>query len=358
MGANTAFVRTCKSRWFSSESSLRTNMKAPRSFFIVLLTKRCVSYSIIYGFTFGIHSSYVQINLFVCLHFELSSTCAVPNSNVSPVSSKGSPSPSDLGGKRSTQSKRGKKIGVYTLKAGSIHDASSKLQDLELAEIQEICLHNAHVSAHFGETGKSQTWELLAKALESGYSTARTAHNSWGGHGGAALSENLVGNIFRYYESLGDVQMLSTMVSVLRSTSGQAAGALASNNNTGGVVPMRCWSLLPAGQDNNKYDNYIRRYAELLYAWGLFLERAELNKHLVQAALECGERVDMDASEAGPSILTRTSSTACIAYSFTCPTCFNDTLPGSNFCSTCQDYAFRCIICDTAVRGLFSSCER
>jgi len=234
------------------------------------------------------------------------------------------------------------KMGVYTLRADDPDDNSHK-RDKQLAEIEEMCLHNAKVCEHAGEAGKKQTWELVAKAVESGFSKARTACDSWGGHGGIALSVDLVSNILRYYESLGDVQMLSTMVCVLRAAS-QEAG-----------TSRKPWGLLPRGQDD-KFDMYIRRYADLLYGWGLLTTRAELNKHMVRVPThrEGGHQGDAPSQDNGLG----ENRTPGIAYCFTCPICSNETVPGKNYCSTCQDYAFRCIICDTAVRGLFTACDR
>lgn len=235
-----------------------------------------------------------------------------------------------------------RRVGVYTLRVEQ-PDSSSSSRDRELAQIQDACLHNAGVCAALGEIGKSQTWELLAKATESGFSTSHTTYDGWGGIGGDALSFELVGNVFNYYEWLGDVQMLATMVCLLRPTSQDAGKENVSKTS-------KPWSLLPKGQDD-KFDMYIRRYADLLYSWGMLTTRAELNKHLVLIP---------NPSEGGMVAAGQSNENRVIpsiAFCFTCPICSKETIPGKNFCSTCQDYAFRCIICDTAVRGLFTACE-
>jgi hypothetical protein len=126
--------------------------------------------------------------------------------------------------------------------------------------------------------------------------------------------------------------------------------------------------LLPHGQDE-KYDSYIRKYAELLYAWGLLSLRAELNKHLIRipSRLEGGI-----SSEIGNKLLLRTpprregalsveersdsGRVPGVAVIFHCPRCGQDTDSNTNFCRSCQDFAFRCSICDNAVRGLFTVC--
>jgi len=256
----------------------------------------------------------------------------------------------------SPKAKSRMQVGVCTIRARSTRDPLSQRMIRYLAEIRVTCLHNAAVADKYGLTGKKQSWELLAKAVEASSGT-RSAVDGWGGRSGArALSVGLVINLLKYYESLGDVQMLSTIVCVLRTPSSPPGDSVSCTYN-----------LLPTDQDD-KYDAYIRRYADLLYGWGLLTKRAELNKHLVRsltAESYAARRGDM----AGAAVFNPrdpkgddVSSLATIGYNVTCPRCSKDTTTSAasaiNFwCRNCRDYAFRCVICDTAVRGLFAFCE-
>jgi hypothetical protein len=203
-----------------------------------------------------------------------------------------------------------------------------------LVEIYTACLHNASVADLLNETGRRDAWTLLAKAVESRLKNHQTSSGDWG-RAGDALGTNLVANILRYYESFGDFQMLATMVCVLRHP---------------GLESFPTFKVVPTGKDEAKYDVYIHRYADLLYVWGLLTVRAEVNKHLVRL----------------PSVARPTESSYAggndenlhpgIALSLQCPRCRKECI-GRNFCDTCKVCAFRCIICDTAVRGLFTVCD-
>jgi hypothetical protein len=185
-----------------------------------------------------------------------------------------------------------------------------------------------------------ETWQLVSKVVRNRMKYAGQGFDGWGGGGGGALGVGLVGSLLRFYESLGDVQMLSTLVCVLRSKQ------QTSTNGKGRV----CF-LLPPDQDA-RYDLYIRRYADLLYGWGLLTIRAELNKHLVRtvAPSEIGGTEVIDGVD-------ESQSSAGIALEFKCPRCAGSSEFGY-YCFTCKDYAFRCVICDNAVRGLFTVCDR
>lgn len=214
-----------------------------------------------------------------------------------------------------------------------------------LKEIKQICISNASTSASFGDTEKGEVWELLAQIISSRLADLGNPFDGWGGtSGGGALGENLVGNVLRYYESLGDVQMLSTMVCVLRR-----------GRRLSRCKDKREFSFLPPGQDE-KYDNFIRRYSDLLYGWGLLNIRTELMKHLVRVLPHTESRplCKLVESEDGPP----KGRSPGIAPVFSCPRCGNETELGTNYCLSCQDYAFRCSICDESVRGLFTVCDR
>jgi hypothetical protein len=180
-----------------------------------------------------------------------------------------------------------------------------------------------------------QVWDLLAKVVASRCNDSGTTFEGPSAVGGGALGTKLVTSLLNYYESLCDVQMLSTIVCVLRC---RHRDPLTSSQ----------WSLLPVGQDD-KFDLYIRRYADLLFAWGLLTIRAEVNKHL--SSLPANSPYGIESL---PQDLDRNH----IAHVFTCPRCSKETMFDTNFCRSCQDYAFRCIICDNSVRGLFTACDR
>ena len=229
-------------------------------------------------------------------------------------------------GKLELQDLEATELGVYTLNATQENTVEME----ELASVQEICLHNASICASFGEIEKEGVWNLLAQTVER---QRDTTTNGWGGCGGGALGVDLVSNLLRFYEALGEVQMLATIACVLRGVSRRLSHS------------GRC-ILLPRENDE-RYDAYIRRYAELLYGWGLLNVRAELNKHL--RITPTGREGDISMDED-----TDTGHTPGVAVAFLCPTCGceND----SNFCPTCRKF-FRCAICDQAVRGLFIVCE-
>jgi hypothetical protein len=162
--------------------------------------------------------------------------------------------------------------------------------------------------------------------------------NGWGGNGGGALGVDLVSNLLGYYEALGDVQMLATIFCVL------SGGHRGTRSKT---QPY----LLPQGlEESAKYDAYIKKYAELLYSWGLLSIRAELNKHLLRIPTRREGEQSMEEK-------TETGRIPGIAVVFKCPQCGRDADFNTNMCRTCQDFAFRCSICDNAVRGLFTVCD-
>lgn len=213
--------------------------------------------------------------------------------------------------------------------------------DQKLSQIKEICEHNAQVCANIDETGKAGAWNLLAQMVDRRLNERPDAFNGWGGRGGGALGVDLVSNLMRYYESLGDVQMLATMVCVLSGGRRRSRGYAS--------ISRDHLFLLPTGQDE-KYDTYIRHYSDLLYGWGLLVKRAELNKHLVQHTPQSEGSIILNDN------INNIRSPG-IALVFTCPKCGNDAEFGTNICRTCQDFAFRCSICENGVKGLFIVCD-
>jgi hypothetical protein len=223
-------------------------------------------------------------------------------------------------------------LGVFTLP----RIPTANVVSLELQHIKEICLHNAQISKSVDEIEKHEVWCLIAQLVDMRLNeTSPTRFDGWGQFGGMSFSVSLIDNLLKYYESLGDVQMLASIVCVLRSKhdSGLDAGNLIPNNR------------------EEKYDIYIRRYADLLYGWGLLTIRAEVLKHLSPPPVHRTRPL----SEALDEVMTTEPS---IGLVFSCTRCGGETNLGTNYCHTCRDYAFRCSICDNAVRGLFTVCKR
>ncbi len=229
-----------------------------------------------------------------------------------------------------------------------------------LNEIKRICLHNAGICADLGEQEKEGVWILLSNIVDGQVDQAgKQVYNGWGGNGGGALGVELVGNLLKYYEARGDCQMLATMACVL---SGGRRSALRQQTQSAGDDNHPY--LLPLDQDE-KYDMYIRKYADLLYEWGLLSLRAEVSKHLVRIPLtNFGQDPYSIAAppQSGKQIgtidenLNTDGRLPGIAVVFQCPKCGEETEFNSNVCRRCRDFAFRCSICDNAVKGLFTVC--
>lgn len=250
------------------------------------------------------------------------------------------------------------KLGVYTLRLPKVHPEDSKRKNL--SEIKRICLHNASVCADLGENEKEGVWNLLAETVERQIDDAgKQSYNGWGGNGGGALGVELVGNLLKYYEARGDCQMLATMACVL---SGGRRSAI--RKQTQIMEDDDRPFLLPRDQDE-KYDMYIRKYADLLYEWGLLSLRAELNKHLVRVPVTTissdpyTSAAPTSAKQMGTidENLNGDGRFPGIAVVFQCPKCGDETEFNTNVCRRCQDFAFRCTICDNAVQGLFTACD-
>lgn len=223
--------------------------------------------------------------------------------------------------------------GVHTLRIQRHDQKSIYLEELE--EIHQLCVHNAAISKNCNEAEKERVWNLLAETAIIQMNVDGKMFNGWGGKGGGALGIDMVNNFFLYYEALGDVQMLATMFCVLNGRYSQDQ-----NNNRPSLLP-KCRGEV--------HDTYIFRYSELLYSWGLFNTRAELNKHLKRKhqsndfRFQSAEEGKVESFDLGVTI--------------SCPTCEKEVDSRTNYCQNCKDFAFRCSICDTAVRGLFTFCE-
>ena len=244
---------------------------------------------------------------------------------------------------------------MYTLRVPKLHPDDSTKRSLD--EIERICLHNASVCADLGDHEKEAVWNLLAQTVDRQLDVAGSqSFNGWGGNGGGALGVELVGNLLKYYEARGDCQMLATMTCVL---SGGRRSSLRQQSQL--IYDDDRPYLLPLNQDE-KYDMYIRRYADLLYSWGLLSLRAELNKHLIRIPATNNNNPithpvsgrHMGSVEENSDLEGRRPG---IAVVFQCPKCGEDTEFNTNVCRNCRDFAFRCSICDNAVQGLFTVCD-
>ena len=224
-------------------------------------------------------------------------------------------------------------LAVHTLRIQRHNRKSIYLEELE--EIHQLCLHNAEISKNCDDNEKESVWNLLADTVTTQMNADGKMFNGWGGKGGGALGIDMVNNFFLYYEALGDVQMLATMFCVL-------SGRYSQYQSTDRP------SLLPKCREEVR-DTYIIRYAELLYSWGLFNTRAELNKHLQRNHQQDDFR--SQSTEEGKV------EPFDVGVTLSCPKCGNEVDSRTNYCRICRDFAFRCSICDTAVRGLFTFCK-
>merc|ERR1712071_339437 len=111
-------------------------------------------------------------------------------------------------------------------------------------------------------------------------------YDGWGSMVDGALGRELVANMLRYYENLGDAQMLATIVCVLSGGEDRRRFKSKTEHATENIKDssQRNWrpgSLLP--DDVKKYDRYMYQYGTMLYRWGLLELRAELIKHMAYA---------------------------------------------------------------------------
>lgn len=194
----------------------------------------------------------------------------------------------------------------------------------------DICMHNAEVATNIDQHGKSQVWRLIADIIEGIAGNSYDDFDGWHSINGSALGRELILNILHFYETNGDVQMLATIVSVLRSRRQD---------------PISLYDLLFT-DDSRRYDLYIHFYSQLLYSWGKLITRVELNKHLSQRSL------DNDSTIIENNALSRDKE----MFSPCCQLCNRLANPETNICQHCNHYAFRCSICTNAVRGLFTVC--
>lgn len=199
----------------------------------------------------------------------------------------------------------------------------------------DICLHNAECATSLGQTGKADVWNMLAEIILSVSGSFYDDFDGWHNINGSALGRELIGNILRYYEMNGDVQMLATIITVFD------VHKYNRNPEQAELYPLNLFDLLLPY--NICHDLYIHFYSQLLYSWGKLITRAELNKHLSQRAMY------WDSYGLSTS-LQKNIFVPC------CQKCNRLANPETNICQYCKEYAFRCSICTNAIRGLFTVC--
>jgi len=255
-------------------------------------------------------------------------------------------------GSRDEKRKRLLELGVYKLREMPTPEVAEAIEVLE--RIKSCCQKNADACKAPNETEKEGVWRLLADTVDG-----RIKHLSKSMEGGSdrAFGTELISNLFSYYERLGDVQMLATMFCVL-------SGGVRST-----IQPSHT-RLLPPGHDE-KYDAYIKKYGEVLYAWDLLSIRAEVRKHLRRfperqkpeltgdsasyaMRLPYGNETALSAEETADA-----GKAPGVSIVIQCPGCDEemDLTTQGNYCQKCQDFPFRCSLCDNAVRGQFTFCS-
>lgn len=195
-------------------------------------------------------------------------------------------------------------------------------------KILSSCLNNASICEKCGDQDKAKTWKLIHRTIQN--YTQRAAKVAGDSHNNDSMSRRLVENILTYYESRGDVQTLATIVALLRSISLSKL-------------------FLKTGHET-RYNLYISRYSDLLYGWNLLTLRAAFLKCLTPPDIVQGQQAGVQDHQSN-------SMNVPTEIVFRCSRCGKTSEKGSGFCSNCQDFAFRCSICDHAVRGLFTLCN-
>jgi Zinc-ribbon, C4HC2 type len=153
--------------------------------------------------------------------------------------------------------------GVFVLRAKRGSTAVQRSICEIRAQRKVICCHNAAACRAAGQIQKAEVWDLLSQMVDR----QGGLEERLGGWTGVSMGKNLVRKFFKFYENRGDLQMLATMVCVLRRAHGEG--------------DQDALDFLDECVD--KYDNYIRQYSHLLYCWGLNFARAEIVKHLFRA---------------------------------------------------------------------------
>lgn len=210
----------------------------------------------------------------------------------------------------------------------------------DLRKRRDICLHNARSSISLNEKEKADVWNLIAEIIEGiSDSDAYDDFDGWHSINGNALGQELLLNIFQYYEMMGDVQMLASILSVLKYRRKR-------QGDSRDCDPLSLYDML-LPNDPLRYDRYIYYYSALLYSWGKLSLRAEMTKHLSDVTI---------FSEGNPTEKAEGPHQRGI-FSPVCQECNARANPDTNICRNCHRYAFKCSICTNVVRGLFTVCS-
>jgi hypothetical protein len=143
----------------------------------------------------------------------------------------------------------------------------------------------------------------------------RDDFDGWGGYNDA-LTTGLVEQLFRFYEAEGDFQMLASIVCVL--THGRDRRATKNQQ-----YEFDKYMLLPqrSVKDQIRFDNYLRRYAHMLYSWGILTVGNEVSKRLAHSQAEAGGEL---SRVKGTYVCSAQCSICCSAVrgaSIFCPLC-------------------------------------
>jgi len=120
------------------------------------------------------------------------------------------------------------------------------------------------------------------------------------------------------------------------------------------------YQLLPKF-DQRRYDNYLHRYAALLYGWGLLTVRAEITKRLAYSTPGAGGEI---ITPLEPNIfghldncfIPNSGVAPGITFAALCMKCMEPVEDVNNICSKCNEYALKCSICCNPVRGACTWC--
>ena len=110
---------------------------------------------------------------------------------------------------------RRRKPGVYTLRSKGV----LSLEALDrLYETRYLCSHNAGIFRDIGDAHKAEVWESTHAHCRWPPWRSLWTEKKWLVESkiGAALASSFIASTLRYLESVGDVQMLSTIICVLR----------------------------------------------------------------------------------------------------------------------------------------------
>jgi hypothetical protein len=217
-------------------------------------------------------------------------------------------------------------------------------------DIADLCKANAHAMEQWGSSrGKelAKLWSMLfisasacldalcveATRLVTATVAGRTsialsleALRPWRD---GPLGRPLVEKLLTVYEKEGDVQTLATIVCVLDV---EHPGSLLQESKRA------------------EYDRYLRAYAELLYRWGALETRAEVLKRLSVSSSAS------TSTEESKCLSMRPQDMVVALRCEGCGSLDGGVDAGTGVCQKCKMFAFRCVICQLAVRGQSMFC--